>query len=168
MPDHPNLSATTRVALAAYVHDLGKLAERAGAFGGDPRLEANLHLYCPFHKDGGWFSHRHAADTALAVDAIEQYMPRLLGSDSFPFVGRRYAGSDDVRGTLDPTDSLINAAAAHHRPDTFLQWIIATADRVASGFEREEFERYNEGAEGTRTGRNHYQARQLTLFEQLR
>lgn len=168
MPVHASLNATTRVALAAYLHDVGKLAERAGAFKGDPRLDANLQLYCPFHKEGGWFSHRHAANTALAIDAIEPHMPRLLGADSFPFVGRRHAGDAAGRGVLDATDSLVNAAAAHHRPDTFLQWIIATADRVASGFEREEFERYNTSAEGTGTGRNHYQARQLTLFEQLR
>ena len=168
MSVHPSLDATTRVALAAYLHDLGKLAERAGAFTKEPRIDAHLQLYCPFHRDGGWFSHRHAAHTALAVDAIERHLPRLLGVDSFPFVGRNRSDAVPGNADVDPTDSLVNAAAAHHRPDTFLQWIVATADRVASGFEREEFERYNEGAEGTRSGRNHYQARQLTLFEQLR
>jgi len=59
------------------------------------------------------------------------------------------------------------AAARHHRPDTPLQWLIATADRLASGFERSEFETYNKAAEGTRTGRNHYQARLLTLFDAI-
>ena len=47
-------------------------------------------------------------------------------------------------GDVEATDSLINAAAAHHKPDTFLQWVVATADRVASGFEREEFDQYND------------------------
>jgi CRISPR-associated protein Csm1 len=168
MPNSHHLDATTRVALAAYLHDLGKLAERAGAFTGDPRLEVNQQLYCPYHEDGRWFSHRHAANTALAIDTIEQHMPRLLGTESDPFVGRRHASAQLGDNAPDATDSLLNAAAAHHRPNTFLQWIVATADRVASGFEREDFERYNSGAEGTRTGRNHYQARQLTLFEQLR
>jgi CRISPR-associated protein Csm1 len=65
-------------------------------------------------------------------------------------------------------DSLINASARHHRPETFLQWIIATADRVASGFEREEFEKYNEAEDKTETGLNHYQARQLSLLEQIK
>ncbi|MDW8284386.1 MAG: type III-A CRISPR-associated protein Cas10/Csm1, partial [Myxococcales bacterium] len=64
-------------------------------------------------------------------------------------------------------DSLINAAARHHKPETFLQWVIATADRLASGFERSEFDRYNQAAEGTATGKNHYQARLLSLFENL-
>lgn len=169
MPIHPALDATTRVALAAYLHDLGKLAEGAGAFADDPRLEVNLQLYCPYHEHGRWFSHRHAACTALAIDLLEPHLPPLVSGDPSPFAARRRAGD----GASDPsapapTDSLINAAAAHHRPGTFLQWVIATADRVASGFEREEFERYNLGREETATGRNHYQARQLTLFEQIR
>ena len=71
-------------------------------------------------------------------------------------------GSDDV------DDSLINGAARHHKPDTFLQWVVATADRVASGFERNEFEEYNQAKEGTFRGNDHYTARQLTLFEQVR
>lgn len=45
------------------------------------------------------------------------------------YVSGRQAGEDK-------TDSLLNASAMHHKPDTFLQWIIATAERVASGFER--------------------------------
>lgn len=167
MPTHPSLDATTRVALAAYLHDLGKLAERAGAFAGDPRLEANLQLYCPYHEQGRWFSHRHAAHTALAIDLLEPHLPDLLQREPSPFAARRRADAQQAAET-DPTDSLINAAAAHHRPGTFLQWIIATADRVASGFEREEFEAYNASRDETPTGRNHYQARQLTLFEQIR
>ncbi len=166
MPTHPALDATTRVALAAYLHDLGKLAERAGAFTGDARLEANLQLYCPYHEQGRWFSHRHAAHTALAIDLLEPHLPDLLLRDPSPFAARRLADAP-ATSTLDPTDSLINAAAAHHRPGTFLQWVIATADRVASGFEREEFEAYNVARDETATGRNHYQARQLTLFEQI-
>jgi CRISPR-associated protein Csm1 len=168
MTPHPLLDATTRVALAAYLHDLGKLAERAGIHAGDPRLDAHLQLYCPYHEQGRWFSHRHAAHTALAMDTIEPHLPDLLRGDTAPFAGFRRAGDAASEGGIEATDSLINAAAAHHRPTTFLQWVIATADRVASGFEREEFEAYNQGREETATGRNHVQARQLTLFEQIR
>jgi CRISPR-associated protein Csm1 len=63
---------------------------------------------------------------------------------------------------------MVNAAARHHKPDTYLQWLVATADRVASGFEREEFARYNDARDKSETGRNHYTARQLTLFEPIR
>lgn len=163
MPAHRQLESSTRVALAAYLHDLGKLAERAGVFADHPFLQAHIQLYCPFHRNGGWHSHRHAAHTALAFDDIEAWFPPSIQTEAYPFTPRidRSEGSE-------PTDSLLNAAAAHHVPDTFLQWIVATADRVASGFEREEFERYNESQDRTDSGKNHYQARQLTLFEQIR
>lgn len=162
---HPLMDASTRVGLAAYLHDLGKFAERAKVFDCDPRVDAHLTLYCPFHIEGRWFSHQHAAHTALAFGAIEAHLPDTVRGDVSPFTGRKYAGDSD---SGEATDSLVNAAAAHHKPDTFLQWIIATADRVASGFEREEFEQYNQAAEKRANGLNHYTSRQLTLFEQIR
>lgn len=162
---HPLMDASSRVALAAYLHDLGKFAERARVFHDDPHLDTHLQLYCPFHEEGRWFSHQHAAHTALAFSATEKHLPDTLRGDVAPFTGRQYAGSEN---SSNATDSLINAAAAHHKPDTFLQWIIATADRVASGFEREEFERYNQAADQRANGLNHYTSRQLTLFEQIR
>ena len=108
----------------------------------------------------------HGAKTAeeLAAEGTApisaKIAPDLIQGDASPFASRQ--------GKTEITDSLINSSAMHHKPQTFLQWIIATADRVASGFEREEFERYNQGEDKTETGRNHYQARQLTLFEQIR
>src|SRR5439155_13434636 len=82
-------------------------------------------------------------------DLIEKHLPDLLGGDPSPFVGRVLA---EDPGDVEATDSLINAAAAHHKPDTFLQWVVATADRVASGFEREEFDQYNASKDETRGG----------------
>ena len=166
------LAATCRVALAAYLHDLGKFAERARIDVPKDALAAHKTQYCPFHttdKGGknGYHSHVHAAYTGLAFDIIEQSAPDLIRGDMHPFVNREQLQADHTQAT----DSLINAAAAHHRPDTFLQWVIATADRVASGFERDEFDKYNDAKdenEETKTGRNHYQARQLSLFEQIR
>ena len=162
---HALLTSSALVALAAYLHDLGKLAERARVFENDPRLPAHLTLYCPFHKDGGWHSHKHAAHTALAFGAIEDLLPDTLRGDVHPFTGRVHA--DTAADVTDATDSLVNAAAAHHKPATFLQWIVATADRVASGFEREEFEQYNRAEDKQPDGLNHYTSRQLTLFEQM-
>jgi CRISPR-associated protein Csm1 len=154
------LDATSRVALAAFLHDLGKLAERAKIEVSRDTLESNQQLYCPHHKEftdaRGWFSHLHAAYTGIAWDALEitGHFPDLR-RDCPPF-----STSND--GNL--TDSAINAAAAHHKPETFLQWVVATADRVASGFERDKFEsEYNNSKERD----NHYCARLLTLFEQI-
>jgi CRISPR-associated protein Csm1 len=162
MTINPLLEQSSRIALAAFLHDLGKFAERAKLPIDEDTLNANKQLYCPHRKqhvdDKGWFSHVHAAYTGLAMDLIEPHMPELTGTDFAPFGSWK---------TKDVDDSFINAAAKHHKPDTFLQWIIATADRVASGFDREEFEQYNQADEGTETGKNHYTARQLTLFEQI-
>ena len=155
------LRASCRVALAGLLHDLGKFAERAGLAVDSVLLDSNVHQYSPYHqnhpKDRGWFSHKHAAYTALAFDRIEFLLPKVRGdAETVPFG----AAADD---------SLINAAARHHRPETWLQWLIATADRVASGFERSEFEKYNAAAdEQTPSRKNHYTARLLTLFEQIR
>ncbi len=151
------LQASCRMALAAFLHDIGKFAERAKIDIEPQMLEDNKQRYCPHHKnyekDKGWFSHVHAAYTGMAVDILEKHAPDLVGNNVYPFGSWKTTNVDD---------SLINAAAAHHKPDTFLQWIIATADRVASGFEREEFEKYNKEKE-----QNHYTSRQLPLFEQI-
>ncbi|MCB1977133.1 MAG: hypothetical protein KDE66_09045, partial [Nitrosomonas sp.] len=157
------LEQSSRIALAAFLHDLGKFAERARISNDQEVIEANKHLYCPRQKKftddkNVRFTHVHAAYTGLAMDVIEDYLPDLTGTDFAPFGSWK---------TKDADDSFINAAAMHHKPVTFLQWIIATADRVASGFDREEFEQYNQAEEGTVTGKNHYTARQLTLFEQI-
>ncbi|MDR3055907.1 MAG: type III-A CRISPR-associated protein Cas10/Csm1 [Zoogloeaceae bacterium] len=157
------LAPSSRVAFAALTHDLGKFAERAGLT--DARLDAHITDYCKWHETGGgkgYHSHKHAAFTALCLDVVEQSAPDLIRGDVTPFASRQDGTEADI------TDSLINAAAMHHRPETLLQWIIATADRVASGFERDEFDRYNDAEDKTDTGHNHFQARQLTLFEQVR
>lgn len=163
------LNASCRVALAAYLHDLGKFAERARMEVPLNALDAHKTQYCPWHSTSpsgknGYHSHIHAAYTALAFDDIEHHAPSLINGDMTPFVNR----SQLQQGAA--TDSLVNAAAAHHRPETFLQWVIATADRIASGFEREAFDTYNSAKEGNPvnpTGRNHYQARLLSLLEQV-
>lgn len=158
------LEASCRVAFAALTHDLGKFAERAALPVNDDRIEAHVTDYCRWNERGKYHSHKHAAYTALFLDEIEKSAPDLIAGETAPFASRK--GDGDI------TDSIINAAAMHHRPQTLLQWIIATADRLASGFEREEFDTYNNSEDRTdtsrKTGRNHYQARLLTLFEQIR
>jgi CRISPR-associated protein Csm1 len=157
------LLPSCRVALAAFIHDIGKFAERAKIDIDIKTLENNKQLYCKKQSTGKaekdfYYSHIHAAYTAITIDLLEQKLPELIGNDMTPF-------ADWSSKTVD--DSLINATAKHHNPKTFLQWIIATADRVASGFERDEFEQYNQSEKKIETGENHYTARQLSLFEQI-
>ena len=154
------LDATSRVALAAMLHDIGKFAERARIEIDSGRLDSHKTIYCPFRHEGGYHSHVHAAYSAVVIEDLAQDLPDLVGENVFPFASWGQPGVDD---------SLTNAAARHHAPETFLQWIIATADRAASGLDREEFDTYNRSIdEKPRKGLNHYTTRQWTLFEQIR
>lgn len=164
MNKHQIMDASCRVALAAFLHDLGKFAERARIDEaaqkdreGNSSRDLNVQLYCPKYNER--HTHIHAAYTAIGFDLLEQHMPELVGDDTTPFKPWK---------DRDVDDSLINAAAMHHKPGTFLQWVIATADRVASGFEREKFEDYNKLHDDEKATLNHYTTRQLTLLEQIR
>lgn len=165
MHDKKLMDASCRVALAALLHDLGKFAERARIpeaqekdSDGNTRRDVNVQLCCP-QRDGR-YTHIHAAYTAIALDLLEKHLPELIGEDMAPFAPWREKNADD---------SIINAAARHHRPDTFLQWVIASADRLASGFEREEFDAYNAARDEDQARKlNHYTTRQWTLLEQIR
>ncbi|MHB8743788.1 MAG: type III-A CRISPR-associated protein Cas10/Csm1 [Sulfuricaulis sp.] len=159
------MNASCRVALAAYLHDLGKFAERARIQeakekgpDGNSRQAINELLCCPEYN--GRRTHIHAAYTAIGMDLLEENLPDIVGKDMSPFAPWKDKNADD---------SLINAAARHHRPDTFLQWVVATADRLASGFEREEFEAYNAALDEDQARKlNHYTTRQWTLLEHIR
>ncbi|WP_457608167.1 type III-A CRISPR-associated protein Cas10/Csm1 [Nitratifractor sp.] len=52
-------------------------------------------------------------------------------------------------------EEMSDVAAMHHHPRSDLDWIVAAADRMASGFERERFDEYNDcfGEESFRTQR---------------
>lgn len=147
------LDATCRVAFAGLIHDLGKFAQRARIDASEASIKLHQQMYCPRRQAGDriWWTHQHAAYTALAFPVIEKVAPALIGEKAFPF------------SEGDATDSLINAASAHHAPQTFLQWIVATADRVASGFEREVYDGETAGVEP----KNYIQTRQRALLEEV-
>jgi len=153
------LDATTRIAIAAFLHDLGKLAERAKIEGSINDIDGNKNTYCPKapREKGEYHTHVHAAYTGLAWDQLE-------ATGHFPLLKKNCAPFKEAEADGNFPDSVVNGAAAHHKPDSFLQWVIATADRVASGFERDQFDaEYNNLKERD----NHYCARLLTLFEQI-
>ncbi|WKZ15879.1 MAG: type III-A CRISPR-associated protein Cas10/Csm1 [Candidatus Jettenia caeni] len=133
-----------KVAIAGYFHDIGKFAERAkGHFHVDPEFINNhANLYQPFFN--GRHTHQHAVYTAAFIDHIEKFLPKEFN-----------------KGNWGLADSFINLAAGHHNPETPMQWIIAMADRVSSGFDRDEFENYNKEI-GIKDYRK---TRLLTLFE---
>lgn len=156
---------SSRVALAGLLHDLGKFTERARIgeamtqqADGNRRRDIDVQFYCPHFQ--GKPTHIHAAYTAMGVDLLASHLPDIVGGDMSPFAPWKERNADD---------SLINAAARHHRPDTYLQWLIATADRLASGFERQKFDAYNAAPDEHRGVKlNHYTTRQATLLERIR
>ena len=93
------LQQSCRIALAAFLHDLGKFAERARIDVDKVTLEINKQLYCPHRKkytdDKGWFSHVHASYTAVAMDMIERAFPDLIGIDVAPFASWKSPDTDD-------------------------------------------------------------------------
>jgi HD superfamily phosphodiesterase len=56
------------IALAGLLHDIGKFGQR----GKLEKDEGNLDLYCPFRKNGGYFTHQHALFTVQIIDDFEK------------------------------------------------------------------------------------------------
>lgn len=156
-----------KIAIAAYLHDIGKFAERAHGQQTDPDnlnvgfypdekfLNDNMDIYQPHYQ--GKYTHKHAVYTAAFIDHIEKLMPAKFN-----------------KGEWGLDDSFMNLAAGHHHPKTEIQWIIAIADRVSSGFDRDEFrdefEDYNAESGENRKGikiQDYKKTRLLTIFEGL-
>jgi len=115
-----------KIAIAGYLHDIGKFAERAGFHVSLEFLNNNADLYQPYIKEQNRHTHKHAVYTAAFIDHIEKLLPKQFN-----------------KGEWGLGDSFMNLASGHHKPQTPMQWVIAIADRVSSGFERNEFENYN-------------------------
>lgn len=134
-----------KIAIAAFFHDIGKFAERAkGNFHIDPEFINNhANLYQPFFD--GRHTHQHAVYTAAFIDYIEKFLPKEFN-----------------KGNWGLGDQFMNLAAGHHKPETPMQWIVAMADRLSSGFDRDEFENYNSEGIGVK---DYKKTRLLTIFE---
>ncbi|PSR05960.1 MAG: type III-A CRISPR-associated protein Cas10/Csm1 [Bacteroidetes bacterium SW_10_40_5] len=125
---------TTRqkVYLAALLHDIGKFYQRA-----DDRpasksdmlsndIQQNEALFCPESKRFGKRTHKHALYTAQFFEDINNTVDRLFQS----------TGSKQSK--FDQQDSILQLAACHHNPHSFLQRIIQKADHYTSGMDRSE------------------------------
>jgi CRISPR-associated protein Csm1 len=134
-----------KVAIAGFVHDIGKLADDCAMPVSAEYIRNNADLYQPFFQ--GHHSHRHALYTAAFIEHMEKLLPSKLNLAKW--------GLDD---------SFINLAAGHHKPETLMQWIIAIADRVSSGWDRVRFEsEYNKAP----TPAHYRRSRMLAIFENL-
>ncbi|MFH1117879.1 MAG: type III-A CRISPR-associated protein Cas10/Csm1 [Pseudomonadota bacterium] len=115
---------TLKIALAGLMHDVGKFVDREIV--GITREYVNNHadLYQPFYE--GRHTHAHVVFTAGFVEHLADVLPPQLND---PHWG--------------DGDAFINLAAGHHKPDSPLQWIVAVADRLSSGWDRRRFDEYN-------------------------
>lgn len=136
---------TLKIGMAAFLHDIGKFADKDVLNISEQFLIDNADLYQPHYKEK--YTHRHAVYTAAFIDHIEKLLPRKFNQANWGL-----------------KDSFINLAAGHHKPETQMQWIIAMADRISSGWDRNEFDKkYNRAV----AWQNYKQTRLLPIFERL-
>ena len=139
-------TTTLKIALAGLLHDIGKFAERADYPVSQDFLNRNDQLYRPYIQSQNRFTHKHAVYTAAFLYDFEKWFPKEFSAAEWGL-----------------GDAFANLAAGHHKPETPMQWIIAKADRIASGFERKEFENYNESVDIA----DFKKTRLLSLFEEI-
>ncbi len=134
-----------KIAIAGFMHDIGKFADKDTFNISEQFLMDNVDLYQPHYKE--IYTHRHAVNTAAFIDHIEKLLPRKFN-----------------RANWGLEDTFINLAAGHHKPETPMQWIIAMADRIGSGWDRNSFDKeYNRAV----AWQDYKKTRLLPIFENL-
>lgn len=131
-----------KIALAGLLHDVGKFAQGCMEI---PKQYANDNAdqYQPFYNNR--HTHIHALYTAAFIEQFADRLPRQMNEPGWG-----------------EGESFINLAAGHHKPETAMQWIVAQADRISSGLDRDSFE------EGEKIAfRDVKKTRLLPIFEQL-
>ena len=113
--------STLKISMAAYCHDLGKFADKESLEITEQYVLDNSGPYLP-QRDGR-HTHHHALYTAAFIEYLKDLLPAEFNQPEW--------------GDGDP---FINLAAGHHHPQTPMQWIIAVADRIGSGWDRNAFE----------------------------
>ncbi|MDR3171272.1 MAG: HD domain-containing protein, partial [Treponema sp.] len=98
------------IMLAAWLHDIGKFAQRAGM---EPYCAKDMEgQFCKLQKDD-WYSHQHVLYTEGFLRTHINVLP------------------DDMN-----QDRVIGLAASHHNPSSYYEWLIAYGDRLSSGADR--------------------------------
>ena len=136
---------TLKIAIASFMHDMGKFADKETLGVAEQYINDHAGLYLPFYN--GRYSHHHAVYTAAFIERMEDVLPAQFN-----------------RPGWGEGDGFVNLAAGHHKPETPMQWAIAVADRVSSGWDRDTFdEEYNRQI----AWKDYKKTRLLPIFEQL-
>ncbi len=113
-----------KIAAAGLCHDLGKFMEFDLLDLPADFRERHAELYQPFHRASGQYTHNHALLTAAFIESQKTHLPPEFNPPHH-----------EPWGEGDP---FINLAAGHHLPESSpWRWLIAEADRLASGWERQ-------------------------------
>ena len=117
---------TLKMGIAGFFHDLGKLTRREtfGATWDD--IEHQAADFLPVRK--GRYSHHHALYTTMFIEKFKDHLP------------------DEFDRPWGDGDGLVKLIGSHHNPSSAMEWIIAEADRISSGMDRESFEAYTSEA----------------------
>ncbi len=136
---------TLKIAASGLIHDIGKLTDKELLGVEDGYIEAHAGLYLPYFN--GRYSHHHAVYTAAFIEQMKDALPPQFNSPAWG-----------------EGDAFINLAAGHHKPETPMQWVVAVADRVSSGWDRDVFEK---GPGSYVPWKDYKKTRLLPMFEQL-
>ncbi len=115
---------TLKIAAAGLCHDIGKFMEYDLLNLPADFRDRHAQLYQPFHKASGQYTHGHALLTAAFIESQKEQLPPEFN----PPHGAPWGEGEPI----------INLAAGHHLPETSpWRWLIAEADRLAAGWERQ-------------------------------
>lgn len=145
MPENEMLSKTLKVALAAFLHDIGKFAQRSRGDKvnpGDPAfypsqefLDSHRALYQPYNSVTKRYTHEHAIYTAAFIDHLEALLPDCFNDSDW--------GGKSWIAELAAGHHLLKKEEGGLQPA--MRWSIAIADRLASSLDRagaKEFEKF--------------------------
>ncbi len=107
------------VVFGAFLHDIGKLYERAELLSDYAKDDLKLQEYCP-KNNKGCYSQKHALYTLAFCEKLQNCIPTLK---------HKY--------TQTAEQNWVNMAVRYHKPSSVLEHIVSKASRLASG-EREE------------------------------
>lgn len=164
---------TLKIALAAFLHDIGKFAQRArGKIGeaGEPAfypsqsfLESNRSRLQPYNSQHKTYTHEHAIYTAAFIDHFEKVLPECfqkLNWGGQEWVGDLAAGHHFVK--RDGDDAYVKDW------HNFERWVIAIADRLASALDREGIKNFEHGYNRNEEMANYKSARLWPIMESIK
>lgn len=145
-----NFKVKLGIAYASFLHDIGKIAQRAKV----ERRYVTTEIEKSLVQPGYGYIHVLFTQEFLEQETKDGHS---FGSFFLPL------GQPLADGT--PEDTVQNLAARHHKPETPFQWLIAEGDRLSAGHDRKEGDEKDELGEEFQNKRQWYlRERSLSPF----